>query len=98
MAWNPTTFRTVYAEFAGTPDAVVAAKLAEATARCDARVFGANNLDAAIGLLASHLLSIAPFGQQARREDAGKPTTYLVEWERLAKARASGPWAVGQVP
>lgn len=85
------TFRVQYPEFAAVGDALVEAKLADALSRTDATGFG-DDADAAQGLLAAHLLGIAPGGQTARQEGNDKArTSYLEERQRLARARFGGP-------
>lgn len=100
MALTPTTFKARWTEFAPTSDGLVQSALDEAARRCDARLFGADRYDDAVSLYAAHLLSVSPQGAQARleatRDDA--QTTYGQEWQRLAQARCSGPWTVGQRP
>ena len=107
MTWTPATFVAAYPEFAPTLAAdtsgsrtVVQTALANAASQCDARLFP-DNLDQMVGLMAAHILSIGPYGQQARQStgDKKKPdesTTYLTEWKRLAAQRAGGPWTMGQ--
>jgi hypothetical protein len=98
MVWTAATFKARWAEFTPTPDATVTAVLAEAATYCDERLFG-DRYDQAVGLYAAHLLSIAPFGQQARADGKGPPgtdTTYLQQWTRLARAVAGGPWTMGR--
>lgn len=82
-------FRVQYPEFVATADATVEAKLAAAETRTDRDAFG-DDADAAQGLLAAHLLALSPFGVPARKSDSTE-TTYLVEWQRLARARCGGP-------
>ena len=91
MAMSRATFRVEYPEFVAVSDALVDAKLAAALARTDTTAFG-DDADAAQGLLAAHLLAIAPFGQTARQEGNDKAkSSYLEEWQRLARARFGGP-------
>jgi hypothetical protein len=87
-------FRTSFPEFAATLDATVEAKLAEAARRVDARVFGDKESDA-VGYLAAHLIATAPGGQHARLEGDSTQTTYGLEWMRLCRMCAGGPWAIG---
>lgn len=85
------TFRAQYPEFVAVGDALVEAKLADALSRTDATGFG-DDADAAQGLLAAHLLGIAPGGLTARQEGNDKArTSYLEERQRLARARFGGP-------
>lgn len=98
MAWTATTFKARWGEFSPQSDSLVDAVLAEAAAECDARIFGASH-DHAVGLLAAHKLAVSPFGQTARQEGNDKSsTTYLDEWQRLARLRAGGPWVTGYTP
>jgi len=96
MAWTATTFKARWPEFAPTADARVEAVLVSAARRCAASVFGADT-DEAVGFYAAHLLATSPHGTQARKGDSDTPT-YYVEWQRLARQRAGGPWSVGQGP
>jgi hypothetical protein len=97
VGWNAASFKARWAEFASTPDATVEAALAEAGRRCSAAVFGDRH-DDAVGLRAAHLLSVSPFGQQARLESDKAETVYMAEWRQLARECAGGPWAIGQLP
>lgn len=98
MAWTATTLKARFTELAPLGDSVVTAAIAEAEAECDARVFGAS-YDGAVGLLAAHKLSMGPGGATARQEGNDKArTTYLEEWQRLARNRAGGPWVTGYRP
>lgn len=91
MSLTLAAFRVLYPEFVATADATVEAKIAAALARTDTDAFG-DDADAAQGLLAAHLLAIAPYGQTSRQEGTDKSsTTYLDEWKRLARARCGGP-------
>jgi len=95
VAVTLSSFRTEYPEFAPTADALVSAKIAAATRRCSATVFG-DSYDDAVMLLTAHLLSSAPGGQQGRLEKGDEgDTTYLAEWKRLAQQRGGGAWAIG---
>src|SRR5437660_717192 len=87
------TFRASFPEFVGTSDATVTAKLAEAAVCVDARLPLADNR---VGYLAAHLISISPFGQQARLSSDKGETTYMVEYTRLNRVVAGGPWTAGQ--
>lgn len=103
MAWTATSFKARYPEFAPTPDAQVNGALADATARIDTRLLSTANYDAAVGLLTAHLLSITPFGQQARLEGEKEPSggtgsTYNSELKRLLRLAGGGPWFAGQLP
>lgn len=80
-------------EFAAVPEAQITAAITSATRRCNAAHFGAD-LDDAVSLYAAHLLSLSPFGKPARKADDGV-SSYLIEWKRLARARAGGPRTVG---
>lgn len=98
MAWTATTLKARYVELAPLGDPVVTAAIAEAEAECDARVFGAS-YDHAVGLMAAHKLTHGPGGATARQEGNDKArTTYLEEWQRLARMRAGGPWVTGYTP
>ena len=98
MAVVAATLKARWVEFAPIADAVVAAAIAEATAECDERVFGAS-FDHAVALLACHKLAMASGGQTARQEGNDKArTTYLEEWRRLARTRGGGPHITGYTP
>lgn len=99
MAYTATTFKARFTEFEGTADSVVTAALAEATRRTNATGFAAR-FDDAVALLAAHLLSVSPGGQQARREDdKGEPTTtYLATLKALRRECFGGGWSIGQGP
>lgn len=103
MPFDAATFKARYPEFAPTPDALVTATLADATARIDSRLLSTANFNAAVGLLTAHLLSISPFGQQARLEGEKEPSggtgsTYNSELKRLLRLAGGGPWTTGQLP
>lgn len=97
MAWTATTFKARWPEFTPTDDARVTAALADAAALCDARVYGAS-YDLAVGLTAADLLATSPAGVQARLNPKGSDatTTYRAALLKIMRARAGGPWAVGQ--
>lgn len=95
MTWTAATFKARWTEFEPTADALVESALAEAARSTDARLFG-EKTDDGVGLLAAHLLSISPQGQQARLESSEAETTYSRERARLVRIAAGGPWAVGQ--
>lgn len=99
MAWTATAFKARYTEFDGTADSVVTAALAEASRRTNVAGFG-TRADDAVALLAAHLLSISPGGQQARREDdKGDPTTtYMASLKLLRRECFGGGWSIGQGP
>lgn len=98
MTWDAASFKARWTEFAPTADARVTSAIAEATAECDARVFG-DSYEHAVGLLAAHKLAVSPFGQQARQESKdGATTTYHTEWEELARKRGGGFYTIGYYP
>jgi hypothetical protein len=94
--WDVATFKARWREFDATDDATLGSALAEAARRCDPRLFGVRT-DDAVGLMAAHLLSISPFGTQARLDSDEADTTYRREWLTLARAAAGGPWTIGEV-
>ena len=100
MALDPTSFKARWPEFTPTPDARVAAALADAAALCDVRVYGAAPIDLAVGLTAADLLATSPAGQQARLDpkSADGPTVYRATLNQIMRARAGGAWTVGQSP
>lgn len=98
MAYTASAFKARWVEFAPIADSIVTAAIAEATAECNATIFG-GTYDHAVGLLACHKLAMGPGGQTARQEgDKKASTVYLEEWQRLARARAGGPWVTGYTP
>ncbi|HSN27175.1 MAG TPA: DUF4054 domain-containing protein [Kofleriaceae bacterium] len=94
MAWTAASYKAAFPEFAATPDAQVTAALNSAALRCDSRLFGAT-IDDAVALLAGHLLSISPSGQQSRLDSDSADTTYYREWLKLAGVAGGGPWLAG---
>lgn len=97
MAWNATTFKAEFTEFAATADAIVTAKIAVAT-RSTSTGFGARR-DDAIGLLTAHLLAMSPGGMTARTDsDEGKAqeTVYMTRLKQMRREVFGGPWSVGQ--
>jgi hypothetical protein len=95
MAFTVSSFKVAYPEFANTPDATVQAKLDMAYRGLDSRRFG-DRYDDAVGLKTAHLLSLAPFGTQARLESDDTQTTYGVQLGEMVRQCAGGPWAAGQ--
>ena len=93
MAVTYSAFIAERPEFGAVPEAQITAALASAVRRCNAAHFGAD-LDDAVSLYAAHLLSLSPYGKPARKTDSAE-STYLIEWQRLARARAGGPRTVG---
>jgi len=97
MAYTAYSFKQRFQEFSETPDEVVDSALAEATRGCNAEVLG-DRFDDAVGWKAAHILSVSPFGQQARLQSKEGESTYLAEWKRLARIRGCGPWIAGVKP
>ena len=81
MALTVKQFKNEYPQFRQTDEALVSAKLAAAGRRIGA--LWADRADDGQGLLAAHLLSIAPGGENARlQKDMGK-TIYQDEYEQM---------------
>lgn len=97
MAVTLASFRVAFPEFEGADDALVQAKLDEATNALDARVFGVR-FDEAVQYFAAHRLAISPFGQNARLVAKDGSTTYGESYSSIQRACAGGGWAVGQLP
>ncbi len=102
MAWTPTTFRARWPEYGPTSDALITSAITDAGVRVDARLFG-DETDAAVGLLAAHLLAISPQGAGMNRmatgdkaDDQDGDSTYNAEFKRIARRKAGGPWLAGQ--
>jgi hypothetical protein len=94
MAWTAASFKAARPEFGKTPDAEVTLALNNAAAYCSESAFG-DQYDNAISLYAAHLLSIAPGGQHSRVSSIFGKTTYIVQWEELARIYGGGPRLVG---
>lgn len=96
MAVTATTLKARFVEFAPVADDVVAAAIAEASRRTDARVFG-NRTDDAITLRACDLLATGAFGLASRQDAKGNtgPTTYAQQLATIVRERAGGAWVVG---
>lgn len=95
MTLTTAQFKTRWTEFAETSDELVQETLDEAYLRTDSRLFGART-DKAAGLLAAHLLSISPQGQQARLESKDGSTNYWAERQRMNQVAAGGGRTSGQ--
>lgn len=96
MTVTAATLKARFVEFAPVADSVVSAAIAEASRRCDVRVFG-DRLDDAITLRACDLLATGAFGLAARQDAKGStgPTTYAQQLTTLLRERAGGAWAAG---
>lgn len=68
-------FRELFADFAGAPDALVEARLAEAARRTPSSVWGDQTSDGH-GWLTAHLLAQTSFGQQARLANEDGTSSY----------------------
>lgn len=93
MAWTPATFKARFPEFLATDDSVVQSVLNEAAARVDGS-FG--DTDTGVGYLTAHILSMQPYGQNARLESDDGTTTYGKLFDEWVRNRAGGPWITGQ--
>jgi len=85
------TFLVSFPEFSDAPTALVDSRLAQATARTDADVWGAERVDDGIYWLTAHLLAISPLARDMKNCCLPNgETTYLAERQRMARAVASG--------
>lgn len=90
MAWTVDTFLSAYPEFAPLAAApsrgMVSAKLAEASRRVSAAIWGAME-DDGVALLTAHLLSIVPYGIGDTKPVvlADGSTSYMQEFKRLER-------------
>jgi hypothetical protein len=107
---TPAAFLQSYPEYADTSSNVIAAKLAQATARMggpDFTVwpqFGTMEqptlTDVAQGALCAHYLALSPFGTQMRlasKDGISVKTTYWTVWEECCDAVVGGFIVAGQV-
>lgn len=91
---NLATFRTTYPELKNASDGSVNNALSGASALVSSSAFG-DAYDLAHGLMAAHLLSVAPGGQGARKDPkrpaptGWKATTYGEQYEQIRNARTA---------
>ncbi len=73
-------------------DALVNAKLAEATAQVDTSIFqSSTNADSAIKYLTAHLIALSPAGLNMKLAKLGtQDTVYWPTYQRLARAASFG--------
>lgn len=78
------TFRALFPEFNGVPDAMITAWLAQAMVSIDATIWGTK---AALGqgYLTAHYLATSPFGQNAKAVNkfGDVNTTYMQNYKRI---------------
>lgn len=91
MAVTPTSLRTAFPEFVSASDAIVGAKIAEATLRVDIGIYDANKVDLVTSYLAAHLLALSPFGRTAKLVSDDGSTEYGATYDRMKNAAAVGP-------
>jgi hypothetical protein len=85
MALSLSDFRTRFPEFVETGDALVSAKLTEASALVDDDYWGAL-AEQAQGYMAAHLLALGPVGIRAKLVQPTGETCYLKHLEFLRQA------------
>lgn len=90
---NLSTFRGLFPEFNGVPDAMVTGWLAQAATSIDVNIWG-TKADLGQAYLAAHYLATSPFGQNARMKQvagiATDPTTYMTNYKRLQREVSTG--------
>jgi len=82
-------FKTQYPEFIEAGDVLIQAKLDDATAQVDADIWGAKS-EIGIGLTTAHLLSLSPYGSNARLEKEPFRTIYGERLRNMQSDVASG--------
>ena len=89
MAVSVEQLRSEFPEFAHTNEALLAAKLADATAMLNAHAFGDTH-DHAVKYMAAHLVALSPNGEFARldpnEESDGARTLYERQYLALARS------------
>lgn len=93
MTVNVRNFKAAYPEFNSAADASVQSKIAQATLRVNADVFG-DLADQAVMLLTAHLLCISPSGEQARLKMKDRGDFYEREFKMIKNSVTVG---VGRV-
>lgn len=81
---NAARFLQDYPEFKNTAVELIDKKIQSATKRINATVW-ADLTNDGIMVLAAHLLSVAPEGEQSRLKKENRVTTYQLEWERMKR-------------
>jgi len=83
-------FRASYPEFSMAQDALVSAKLSDATLRTSTTAFSATEADIHIYLLTARLLALSPFGRDMRLSADDNSTVYDDDLRRVERAAAVG--------
>lgn len=99
MAILIATFKVRFPEFDpgdASNDALIQAMLDDAEARINSTLFGALE-DSAHGWLTAHLLTVHPYGINARAVDDKTEDPYLKQWKILARSVGMGFRVVGSV-
>lgn len=89
MALVLSDFRIRFPEFLNVADTLVEAKLAEALHAVNDSVWG-DEADTGQGLMAAHLLSVAPGGVQARLASDKAATTYARQYRDMVDRLTCG--------
>lgn len=87
-------FKVEFPEFSGAPDALVTAKLADATARLNPDVWG-DRLSMGIKYMAARMLARAPNARAMKLVDKDGNTIYDEEYRTLMLSVSSGFRVVG---
>ncbi len=77
-------FKILFPEFVNAPTALVESRIAWATTRTPAAVWG-DYQEQGIGFLAAHFLALLPNAKDMRKGEKPGETMYLAERERLAR-------------
>jgi len=86
----PAQIKVRFPEFVNVPDAVVQAVIDDVAVEFDTRVWG-KYLNKGMAYLVAHVLTLSPYGQQARiAAKAGSSTTYFQEYQRMLSVVATG--------
>jgi hypothetical protein len=86
---NYDEFRAACPEFQKTNPDIVQMALDQAAIRTDSSVFG-NKTDEAHRLLACHILSVSPYGRDARLPNDKKDSVYWTQRQMLEKTFCAG--------
>lgn len=89
MAVTPALMLTNHPEFEGASNALLQDAIDKATRRVNPDMFK-DTTDDAIEFLACHIVALSPYGQAARLVAADRSTTYLTQYEELAREAATG--------
>lgn len=85
-------FRARFPEFRSAEDSLVLSHLDQAHRMFDEQLYGRNYLDA-VGYMTAEMLSLSPFGTNARGE--GETSIYKTHLDRLALMIPSSPLVLG---